>query len=168
MENNMSAERCQNLLISIRKIIQAVDIHSRKLNKEFGLTGPQLIVLQEISDNNQISITPLSKATSLSQATITDITKRLEAKGYITRKKREDDRRAISLSLTDKGEEVINDLPPLLQETFTNRFAKIENWEQLMIMSAFERVVNLMAAEEIEASPILVTGPIQKTTPEER
>jgi len=68
----------------------------------------------------------------------------------------------VNIFLTDKGQEIIKDLPPLLQETFTDRFSKIEDWEQLMIMSAFERVVNLMAAEEIDASPILVTGPIQK------
>ncbi|WP_022669422.1 MarR family winged helix-turn-helix transcriptional regulator [Desulfospira joergensenii] len=157
----LNEERCRDLLISIRKIIQAVDIHSRKLNKHFGLTGPQLIVLQEISISGQISITPLSKATSLSQATVTDITKRLEAKGYISRKRREDDRRAVSLFLTVKGKEIIENLPPLLQETFTEGFSKIEDWEQLMIMSAFGRVVNLMEAEKIEASPILLTGPIQ-------
>ena len=162
----LSNIRCQNLLISIRKIIQAVDIHSRKLNKEFGLTGPQLIVLQEISNHGQISITPLSRATSLSQATVTDITKRLETRGYIARKKREDDRRAVSLFLTEKGEEIIENLPPLLQEKFTDRFADLEDWEQMMIMSAFERTVSLMAADKIEASPILVTGPIQQNNTE--
>lgn len=36
------------------------------------------------------------------------------------------------------------------------------DWEQMMILSAFERVVGLMAAEEIDASPIMVTGPIQQ------
>jgi DNA-binding MarR family transcriptional regulator len=161
VKNLLNEERCRNLLISIRKIIQAIDIHSRQLNKNFGLTGPQLIILQEIDNHGQISITPLSKATSLRQATVTDITKRLELKGYIFRKKKEDDKRSVSLSLTEKGRAIIKDLPPLLQEKFTDSFSKIENWEQLMIMSAFERVVNLMAAEEIEASPILVTGPIQ-------
>lgn len=165
-EKTLNDERCQNLLISIRKIIQAVDIHSRKLNKKFGLTGPQLIVLHEISQNGQISITPLSRATSLSQATVTDITKRLQSRGYIDRKKREDDKRAVNLFLTEKGEEIIENLPPLLQETFTDRFSKIENWEQLMIMSAFDRVVSLMAAEKIDASPILVTGPIENPPPE--
>ncbi len=161
-ETELTTQRCQNLLISIRKIIQAVDIHSRKLNKEFGLTGPQLIVLQEISFHGQISITPLSRATSLSQATVTDITKRLEARGYIARKKREDDRRAVSLFLTEKGQEIIRNLPPLLQKKFTDHFSSLEDWEQMMIMSAFERVVSLMAADKIEASPILVTGPIQQ------
>ncbi|MCG8550625.1 MAG: MarR family transcriptional regulator [Desulfobacterales bacterium] len=158
----LSNQRCQTLLISIRKIIQAVDIHSRKLNKKFGLTGPQLIVLQEISSHGQISITPLSRATSLSQATVTDITKRLENRGYIARKKREDDRRAVSLFLTEKGQDIIRNLPPLLQETFTEHFSDIEDWEQMMIISAFERVVSLMAADKIDASPILLSGPIQQ------
>lgn len=163
-ETKLSNQRCQTLLISIRKIIQAVDIHSRKLNKEFGLTGPQLIVLQQISSHGQISITPLSRATSLSQATVTDITKRLEARGYIARKQREDDRRAVSLFLTKKGQDIIQNLPPLLQEKFTELFSDIEDWEQMMIISAFERVVSLMAADKIEASPILVTGPIRQNT----
>ena len=160
----LSKQRCQTLLISIRKIIQAVDIHSRKLNKEFGLTGPQLIVLQEISAHGHISITPLSRATSLSQATVTDITKRLETRGYIARKKREDDRRAVSLFLTEKGQDIIKNLPPLLQETFTQQFSDIEDWEQMMIITAFKRVVSLMAADKLEAPPILLTGPIQHNT----
>lgn len=75
--------------------------------------------------------------------------------------KKEDDRRAVSLFLTEKGQDIIQNLPPLLQETFTQRFSDIEDWEQMMIISAFERVVSLMAADKLEASPILVTGPIR-------
>ena len=158
--NVLDEQRCRELLISLRKIIQAIDIHSRMLNKSFGLTGPQLIVLQEISKQDKISVTPLSKITSLSQATVTDITKRLEKKGYLVRIKREDDKRSVSLSLSEAGKEIINGLPPLLQKTFTHRFSQIKDWEQLMILSSFERVVSLMSAEEIEASPMMVTGPI--------
>ena len=163
--NRLDEERCRALLIALRKIIQAIDIHSRMLNKSFGLTGPQLIVLQEISNQDNISVTPLSKITSLSQATVTDITTRLEKKGYLVRKKREDDKRAVSLSLSEAGKEIIKDLPPLLQETFTHQFSKIKNWEQLMILSSFERVVSLMSAEDIEASPIMATGPIPEEKP---
>ncbi|MCG8564321.1 MAG: MarR family transcriptional regulator [Desulfobacterales bacterium] len=161
MEKTLDQERCREILVSLRKITQAIDIHSRMLNKKFGLTGPQLILLQEIANHGHISVTPLSKLTSLSQATITDITKRLMAKGYILREKREDDRRAVRLSLTPDGHRVLENLPPLLQEQFTQRFSRLENWEQMMILAAFERVVQMMSAEEIEASPVLVTGPIR-------
>ena len=37
----------QQVLISIRQIIRATDIYSRKLSKEVGLTAPQLLILQE-------------------------------------------------------------------------------------------------------------------------
>lgn len=158
--NGLDEQRSRELLIALRKIIQAIDIHSRMLNKSFGLTGPQLIVLQEISKQDKISVTPLSKITSLSQATVTDITKRLEKKGYLLRIKREDDKRAVSLSLSEAGKEIIKGLPPLLQKTFTHRFSQIKDWEQLMILSSFERVVSLMSAEDIEASPMMVTGPL--------
>ena len=158
--DKLNDQRCRELLVSIRKIIQAIDIYSRNLNKSYGLTGPQLIVLQEIAKNHQISVTPLSRLTSLSQATVTDITKRLENKGYILREKRSDDKRAVYLSLSEKGQDIMKKLPPLLQKTFTDGFSKLENWEQLMILSGFERVVHLMSAQEIDASPIMATGAI--------
>ncbi|MCK5349351.1 MAG: MarR family transcriptional regulator, partial [Desulfobacula sp.] len=83
--NNTNDERCRNLLIALRKMIQAIDRHSTNLKKKFGLTGPQLILLQSISAYDKISVTQLSKKVSLSQATVTDITKRLETRDYITR-----------------------------------------------------------------------------------
>jgi len=155
---NINDKRCSNFLIALRKIIQAIERHSTNLKKKFGLTGPQLIVLQSISTLDQISVTQLSKKVSLSQATVTDITKRLENKGYITRIRNIDDKRKINIALTENGEAILNTVPPLLQEQFTERFSKLESWEQLMIESSFERVVCMMSAENIDASPIMITG----------
>jgi MarR family transcriptional regulator len=154
------AQRCREILISLRKIIQATDLHSRSLSKKFGLTGPQLIVLEEIFNHGQISVTGLAKAISLRQATVTDIIKRLEKKGYLTKRRSDRDKRQVRISLSEEGRAVLDQTPPPLQETFTVRFAELEDWEQLMILSALERVVNMMSAEKIEASPILATGPI--------
>ena len=93
MMSNTNDERCKNLLIALRKMIQAIDRHSTNLKKKFGLTGPQLILLQSISAHNKISVTQLSKNVSLSQATVTDITKRLENRNFITRTRDIDDKR---------------------------------------------------------------------------
>jgi DNA-binding MarR family transcriptional regulator len=158
MMSNTNDERCRNLLIALRKMIQAIDRHSTNLKKKFGLTGPQLILLQSISAHDRISVTQLSKDVSLSQATVTDITKRLEKRDYITRTRDIDDKRKTNIVLTENGKAILNKVPPLLQEKFTERFSKLESWEQLMIESSFERVVSMMSAEDIDASPILVTG----------
>lgn len=165
MMSSTNDELCRNLLIALRKMIQAIDRHSTRLKKEFGLTGPQLILLQSISAYDKISVTQLSKNVSLSQATVTDITKRLENRGYITRSRDIDDKRKTNIALTGNGKAILNTVPPLLQEQFTERFSKLENWEKLMIESSFERVVSMMSAEDIEASPILITGSLSPIDP---
>lgn len=156
--SNTNEERCRNLLIALRKMIQAIDQHSINLKKKFGLTGPQLVILQSISAHDKISVTQLSKSVSLSQATVTDITKRLEKRDHITRTRDIVDKRKTIIALTEKGRAILNTVPPLLQEQFIERFSKLASWERLMIESSFERVVLLMSAEDIDASPILVTG----------
>ena len=155
---NINDERCRNLLIALRKIIQAIDQHSIRLKKKFGLTGPQLIILQSVLTYDLLSVTQLSRNVSLSQATVTDITKRLEKKGYITRTRSLSDKRKTNIALTEKGRTVLKEVPPFLQEQFTDRFFKLESWEQLMIESSFERVVSMMSAEDIDASPMMIIG----------
>ena len=57
-----------------------------------------------------------------------------------------------------KCHEILEMAPPPLQETFTRRFSNLEHWEQLFLLSALNRMVNMMSAETIEASPILASG----------
>lgn len=151
-------EQCRNLLISLRKIIQAIDQHSIVLKKNFGLTGPQLVTLQAVSYYAPISVTQVSKIVSLSQASVTDITQRLEKKGYLSRNRSANDKRKTDIVPTQKGIAMLDAVPPLLQERFTMRFSKLERWEQLMIESAFERVVSMMSAQDFDAAPIMITG----------
>ena len=150
---NLNDQRCRNLLIAVRKIIQAIDQHSIQLKKSFDLTGPQLIIMQSVFANDRISVTQLSKDVSLSQATVTNITKRLEKQGYLERKRSLNDKRGINISVTEKGKSALEKVPPLLQKKFTDRFSKLEDWEQLMIECAFSRVVTMMSTEGIDASP---------------
>ena len=163
--NNTYEQRYREILISLRKIIQATDLHSRSLNKKFGLTGPQLVILEEVSHHERISVTSLAKAISLSQATVTDIINRLVKNGYLIKRKSEKDKRKVRISLSEKGATVLEQAPPPLQETFIERFSDLADWEQLMILSAFERVVSMMSAEKIDAAPILASGPIDAEKP---
>jgi len=93
--SNTYEQRYREILISLRKIIQATDLHSRSLSKKFGLTGPQLVILEEVSNHEPISVTGLAKSISLSQATVTDIINRLVKKDYINKRKSEKDKRQV-------------------------------------------------------------------------
>ena len=156
--------RCRELLVSLRKITRAISIHSKELNRKYGITGPQLMVLQAISNHGQISVTALANSISLSQATATDIVNRLEKKELLTKIRSDQDKRRIIIQLSEKCLQILEQAPPPLQETFIKRFSNLEEWEQLMILSAMKRVVHMMAAEKIDASPILAEGSINGFT----
>ena len=149
-----------DIMISLRKIVQAISLHSKDLQRRYGLTGPQLMILNEISDHGQISVTELAKIISLSQATVTDILNRLEKRGLVTRSRSATDKRRTMISTTNACDSILAMAPPSLQETFIKRFSSLDDWEQLMILSSFKRVVDLMSAGKIDAAPILEAGPL--------
>lgn len=153
------------VLISLRQIIRSIDLHSKHLVKQFGLTGPQLIVLQEAALADQITASELAKASSLSQATVTGILDRLEKRGLILRQRSQSDRRRIHVTITAAGESLLESAPPPMQESFIEQFECLQDWEQHMILSSLKRVVALTNARKIAAAPILATGPIE-TLPE--
>jgi DNA-binding MarR family transcriptional regulator len=149
--------RCKELLTLLRKIAQAVDLHSKYLNKNFGLTGPQLVILQELS-NGEMTVSELARRISLSQGTVTDIIHRLEKKHLIIKRRGNRDKRHVLVALSEMCKDLLASAPPPLQETFMNYFSQIEEWEQLMILSSMNRIVKMMSAESIDPSPIQVAG----------
>lgn len=152
----------EEVLVSIRKITQAIDLHSRALVKKHGVTGPQLIVLREIEKRDRVSISEVAAAVNLSVSTITGIITRLEKRNLVTRQKSREDKRRVLVQVTDKYKELSQNIPQLLQDRFVQSFNTLATWEKMMIISSLQRLVTLMSAEEIDASPILATGPIDQ------
>ncbi|MDF1590695.1 MAG: MarR family transcriptional regulator [Desulfobacterales bacterium] len=159
--NSQTTSVCDHVLIAIRRIIQSIDLHSKSLVKQFGLTGPQLIILKEISQSSEITASDLSRAISLSQATVTGIIDRLEKKGLISRRQSARDRRRTLIETTSSGDFLLETAPPLMQESFIQQFSEMQSWEQHMILSSLNRLVDMMGAKQILAAPMLTTGPIE-------
>jgi DNA-binding MarR family transcriptional regulator len=143
------------VMIALRKIIRAIDMNSKKLVKRVGLTGPQLLILQEISRNVEITAGAIANAVSLSQATVTGILERMEKRELLTRQRSETDKRRIMVRITQEGKDILKNAPPIMQEAFVERFDNLQEWEQTMILSALQRLVVMMEAKAIEVAPFL-------------
>ena len=153
------------VLVALRRIIRSIDIHSRTLVKHYGLTGPQLVVLQEIAKHDEITPGRLARAVSLSQATVTGILDRLEKRSLIARRRSEIDRRRVMVSATQEAGHMLDTGPPIMQLSFVGAFKGLQSWEQTLILSALQRLVALMDAEALVAAPIMTTEAI--CSPEE-
>lgn len=146
------------VLISLRRVIRATDLHSKQLVKTTGLTAPQLLLLQAIRDNSDVTIGEVAKKISLSQATVTTILDRLEKRELVKRVRSTTDKRRVHVYLTDTAGEILQDAPAPLQEQFSAQFNDLEMWEQTMIISSLQRIAQMMDAEDIDASPVLDVG----------
>lgn len=146
------------VLIALRRVIRATDLHSKYLAKTTGLTAPQILLLQTLRDKGQITIGELAQEVSLSQATVTTILDRLEKRQLIYRQRSETDKRKVHAFLTDQAQEILKNAPIPLQEQFTRQFSDLQEWEQTMIISALKRVAQMMDAQHIDASPVLDIG----------
>ncbi|WP_245537700.1 MarR family winged helix-turn-helix transcriptional regulator [Sediminispirochaeta smaragdinae] len=138
-----------DVLVTLRRIIRAIDMHSKRLGKEYGLTGPQLMILKEIRSGTDITIGHVAKKVSLSQATVTNIIDRLEKRGMVTRERSTLDKRRVIVRTTDKAEEILKTNPSVLQADFINSFQTLETWEQNLILSSLQRIATMMGAEHI-------------------
>ena len=173
MENSKVANRhlsnsiTENVLISLRKIMQSISIHSRYLVKKVGLTGPQLVILLEVSKFDEVSVGKIAKAISLSQATVTGVLERLEKRTLVLRQRDDIDRRRVLVRITEDGLRLLETAPPPLQESFVEQFNALEDWEQAMMLSSLQRLVVMMDAKSIKAAAVLSTEPFYESMDEQ-
>ena len=159
---NEYKELDDQVIAALRRVIRAVDLHSRTLAASHGLTGPQALVLKALQAG-RLTAGALATSISLSQGTVTDILKRLEQRGLIERIRDTQDRRRVLVEATGAGLEVLRKSPPLLQERFAQRFNNLQDWEQNQLLSSLQRIAAMMDAEDIDAAPVLSSGSVRAT-----
>lgn len=147
------------VIIALRRVIRAVDMHSRTLVESHGLTGPQALILKALQ-HGHLSAGALASRVSLSQGTTTDILNRLEQRGLIRRTRDTTDRRRVLVEVTDTGQTLMESSPPLLQERFAQRLNELQEWEQTQLLSSLQRIAAMMDAGDIDAAPVLSSGSV--------
>ncbi|WP_438729086.1 MarR family winged helix-turn-helix transcriptional regulator [Parasphingorhabdus sp. DH2-15] len=147
----------QDVLFVLRQIIHATDKQSRNMVGKIGITGPQYALLSAIRDLGEVTTRQLSNHVSLTQATVTTILARLQARGLIERYRSEKDRRIVHSRLSGDSEALLKRAPSLMQTQFSERFAALSKAQQQQIFNSFADVAKMMGAEEEEPSFLLIT-----------
>lgn len=158
--------RIDESLIALRRILRAVERYGTELAREAGLTPAQLRVLQIAGARQGVSPKQIATQMRVSQATVSALLDRLVEKEMIERRRSEVDRRQTNIYLTPIGLTTISDSPDALQQKYVKQFESLSGWEQAMILTALERIAAMLDADDIDASPVLDAGIIQRPEPE--
>lgn len=83
--------------------VQRKIISGMSLQKELGLTFPQFALLNMISREGKARVVTLAERMEVKSSAVTVMLDRMDAIGLINREQDEKDRRAVVVSLTEKG-----------------------------------------------------------------
>ncbi len=105
---NKDMQQTRNLAELFVRIFNHIKINSyNHLNEETELTPTQLTALKYLSQHKRNLLSDLAAGLNISNAAVTKMTDRLEKKGLVKRVDFAEDRRAISLQLTELGKNII-------------------------------------------------------------
>ncbi len=152
----------EHVLIELRRIIRSTQLSAKTLARESGITPSQLVALQMLNEQGEMTASQLAISMHLTQATVTALLDRLEERAWVSRLRHDTDRRRIRILLTAEGTQQLMAAPQSLHEKFLNEFRQLQTWEQTSILAALQRVGVMLQAASFDAAPVLDAGRIDR------
>jgi DNA-binding MarR family transcriptional regulator len=146
-----------DILIKIRKLVRSIDIESKKVQKDYGVSIPQVLCLNFLRDSSNYQATQgeIRKFLNLNPSTVSGIINRLEKKGYLARLPKSGDKRVVNIALTSAGDKLLGTIPALLHEQLSEKLQRLNAEELKMVESGLETLVQILDIEQVEASPMI-------------
>ena len=136
-------------LLALREVIRAFNIVTKKLERQFGLSGAQLDVLECLRDNPGLSPSDLAHRSATDQSTASVVVKRLSEAGLVERRNHDNDRRRTVLTVTPKGESLLAEAPPSVPSRLRAAFRRMAHDERVAITTLLERWLSLAGLRRI-------------------
>lgn len=143
---------------AMRRIAHAIEVHSRRIDREMGLTLPQLAVLSCIGTLGEVTSRAIAREASLSPPTVVGILDKLEAKGMIERHRSRADRRIVHARMTEAGRRAVLNAPSPAGEDFRRDFQALGAQRRAGIVEAFATVADLLDRASRGPAPVEEAG----------
>ncbi|HZL10257.1 MAG TPA: MarR family transcriptional regulator [Prolixibacteraceae bacterium] len=158
------------ILITIRKIVRSINLESKKIQKAYGVSIPQILCLSYLhaSSNYQSTQGEIRKFLNLNSSTTSGIVDRLENKGLLARLPKQGDKRVVNIVLTSKGAGLLKQIPALLHNQLSEKLRLLPENNLQQIQESLQTLVSLLNISEMEASPMItIEEPIDESQNED-
>jgi DNA-binding MarR family transcriptional regulator len=117
-------------LDAVRKIVRALRLSSRAIEKDAGITGAQLFVLQQLAAKPAESVNELAERTLTHQSTVSVVVTRLVQRGLVNRSPSREDARRTEIAVSPSGLALLERSPLTVQARLALALQKLSD-EQL-------------------------------------
>jgi len=146
-----------DIIDNVRRIFQILNEQSKKIERETGLTGPQLWTIKAIAEASPVRVLDLARRVYLHPATVVGILDRLEARGYLSRRRSDEDRRVVWVELTEKGKGLVSSAPEVAQGLLASGLETLGDNKLKDINRGLTQLVAIFGAQAIP--PQLIRSP---------
>ncbi len=145
------------VLINIRKIIRSINLESKRIEKEYGISIPQYLCLNFLCEceNYRATAKEIGAHLNLNASTVSGIISRLEKKGYLAKFPNQTDRRSTYIHLTAIGEKTVSSVPDLLHDKLSTKLEQLSKKDLTQLQNSLDLLIEFMEVEDIDASPVI-------------
>ncbi|NJD90864.1 MAG: MarR family transcriptional regulator [Geobacter sp.] len=137
------------IMDNIRRVFQVVNEQSKKVEKETGLTGPQVWAIKVIAAEGTIRISDLAGRMYLHPTTVVGIIDRLEKRSLVNRVRSREDRRVVDVTLTPEGLQLVANSPEVASNKITQGLKSLNTPELTIIYHGLDKLTRILDATDL-------------------
>lgn len=96
---------------ALRRIVRGLRVASRQIETTAPVSAAQLFVLQQLAEAPMMSLREIADRTMTDRTSVAHLLERLEAQGYVARRRSEKDRRRYDIVIEPRGHELLAQAP---------------------------------------------------------
>ena len=116
LENSIGYWLSSALRYFTSALFEVIRTHCVERGKPYVITPPQWVVLELLSRQERQTISMLAQYLLLDGPAVTNLAKRLEQSGLVTRVRSREDERVVEVSLTAEGRDIFRSLNPIVEQ----------------------------------------------------
>jgi len=148
-QNRIDVGRALNAL---RKIVRALRVSARATEKELGISGAQLFVLQQLAEKPASSINDLAERTMTHQSSVSVVVARLAEQGLVLREASRQDARRSQIALTPAGQALLARSGPTMQVRLAEGLTRLPEVQREQLVEGLDAWLRATGIDQEEAA----------------
>ena len=140
----------QQIIYSIRRLIQASELYTKELNKKYQVSAAQLNCILTLYEHGPLPPSKIANHMMVKSSTVTGVVDRLEKKGLAERMRNSPDRRVITIQLTEAGKKLAEHAPPPIQQKIIDGLKQTETAKKEQIVRSLNVLTDMLDIQDLE------------------
>jgi DNA-binding MarR family transcriptional regulator len=151
-QNELSTQAHMEALKKLRVLIRAAQRHSAWIEKQCGVSGAQLWVMQELGETPGLRVGEIADRLAIHPTTASNLVDALRKRGYVTKTRGLDDQRVVKLQLSEQGQAVLMKAPTPARGLLPEALLKLDQDKLLELNRGLQAVLEIIGHVDENAS----------------